>query len=266
MVPDNSAEGATCVNALARACQLLAGEAHHWEDWPDFAAIAQRFAEVPDASSYADAVMASGLVGQFTHRLGEHIHRRAHSETCGSNCSFARSSCSVAVYVPVEWPCTWNVRPAVQRWLVEYEAVFTAAHQNDIVRRAKRRLRACPHAVTVAALAREIGCGVGVLQKRFLKETGGTLTKYRQRLRVASAIELLRSSDEKVEAIARKVGWKSKKELYKALARFAQMTPSAVRRSSPQDRIAPLGSSLGREISARTGSSSPDRSPRHRAH
>jgi AraC-like DNA-binding protein len=65
--------------------------------------------------------------------------------------------------------------------------------------------------------------------------TNGCPTAYRQRVRAAAAIALLLSSDAKVETIARHVGWRSKKALYKALAMVAQMTPSAIRRLPPSD-------------------------------
>ena len=45
----------------------------------------------------------------------------------------------------------------------------------------------------------------------------------------AAAIERLRDTDWKVETVARQVGWKSKKDLYRALNRFAGLTPAAVR-------------------------------------
>jgi AraC-like DNA-binding protein len=238
MMYEDSAESAVSLNALVRSCQLLVGDALNWEDWPDFAAIAQRFADVPDASSYAEAVTAVGLVVQFTHRLGENMHHRVHADERTAGCPFHPPNCSLAAQVPVDWPCAWNAGQVMQGWLFAYERAFTGAHRHDIVQRAKRRLQSCDVGLTVKGLARELGCSVAVLQRRFAKETGETLTRYRQRLRAVAAIELLRSSDAKIETIARAVGWKSKKELYKALAKFAQMTPAAVRRLSPSDASA----------------------------
>jgi AraC-type DNA-binding domain-containing proteins len=238
MTHEDSAETNTSLHALARTCQLVAGDALNWEGWPDFADIARRFADVPDASSYVAAVTAVGLLVQFTKRLGEDVHRRFHGEERKKECSFQAPSPSLAAHVPVKWSGLWNPGRAVQAWLASYETAFTAAHQHDIVERAKRRLRIRRGALTITRLARELGCSVAVLQRRFAEETGETPAAYRQRVRVAAAIELLCSSDAKIETIAREVGWKNKKDLYRALAKLAHLTAAGVRKLSPSDAAA----------------------------
>jgi transcriptional regulator GlxA family with amidase domain len=91
--------------------------------------------------------------------------------------------------------------------------------------------------LSVRGLARGLGCSVAVLERRF-REVGDSPAGYRQRVRVAAAIRLLQSSEAKVETVARSVGWKSKKELYKALAKLALMTPTAARRLTLADASA----------------------------
>jgi AraC-like DNA-binding protein len=235
LVNAESGGSAAGTHALAGACQLVAGDVLRLTVWPDFPALVHRFAQIPDPSSYAEAVMEIGLVMQFTQRLGDHLHRHAHGEDRGNSCLFRPPTLSIEVEVSVDRPSAWNAGQAVQAWLVAYEAAFIGAHRNDLVLHAKRRMQIDRYTLTIGAVAREIGCSVAVLQRRFAENCGETLSGYRQRMRAAAALELLHASDAKVETVARMVGRKSKKDLYKVLARLTKMSPAAIRALPPAD-------------------------------
>lgn len=66
-------------------------------------------------------------------------------------------------------------------------------------------------------LARDLGCSV---HPASAIEPGFGVT---------AAIELLRNTEWKVGAMAREAGWKSRKDLYRALRRFADLSPTAIR-------------------------------------
>jgi AraC-like DNA-binding protein len=220
----------TCVIAVARICQIVAGEAIGWSHWPDFDSIGERFTEVPTPVSYQDALMTLGLLLQFTQRLGAYLHRRVHADQDIAACGFDPARVIPPGHIDPLNLDLWNPGWAVRQWLKAYEAGLAHAHRDELVVRAKRRLAVrLAEPLTVRALARELGCSVAVLQRRFTGEPGDTPTQYRRRQRAGAAIGLLRGSDLKIEAVARDAGWKSKKDLYRALDEFAGLSPAAVR-------------------------------------
>jgi transcriptional regulator GlxA family with amidase domain len=56
-----------------------------------------------------------------------------------------------------------------------------------------------------------------------------TVRVYQTKRRVDVAIEMLRASDEKVFTVAQAVGWASRKDLNRALRRYAGATPATIR-------------------------------------
>ena len=74
------------------------------------------------------------------------------------------------------------------------------------------------------------------LQAIFVKLTGQTILDYLTTRRVDLAIDLLRASDDKVETIARVVGWTSRKDLNRALLKHTGKTPAMLRASRPSSK------------------------------
>jgi len=72
----------------------------------------------------------------------------------------------------------------------------------------------------------------GRLRKEFLQLTGCSALEYLTRRRVDVAMGMLRMSDDKMEIIARAVGWKSPKDLYRAVYDSTGKTPAEVRSES----------------------------------
>src|SRR5262249_33686378 len=81
-------------------------------------------------------------------------------------------------------------------------------------------------------VATECACNPAVLRREFAEACGEPLRHHQIRTRLAKAVILLRSTDWKVEAIAREVGWASKKNLYFHLRRATGLTPAQVRLAS----------------------------------
>jgi transcriptional regulator GlxA family with amidase domain len=68
------------------------------------------------------------------------------------------------------------------------------------------------------------------LQRDFHQLTGCTIQAYVTKRRIEAAMELLRNTDSKVESIAAEVGWASRKNLNRALARHHLQSPINMRR------------------------------------
>ena len=89
--------------------------------------------------------------------------------------------------------------------------------------------RAFAETLSVKHVARSVGVSVRRLQRDFLLLTGQSIQDYVTRLRLDAAIVLLTTADDKVEWIARSVGWASRKNLNRALALRYGLTPAEVR-------------------------------------
>lgn len=84
-------------------------------------------------------------------------------------------------------------------------------------------------------LARLTGCHPVPLRALFKKEFGMSIRGYQTRLRIFHASKLLTESDLKIDAVGRTVGFRSRKNFYRAFRRTVGMTPSALRGCAPSD-------------------------------
>src|SRR5262249_1609032 len=92
------------------------------------------------------------------------------------------------------------------------------------------RLRRCTgRRVRLAALAKDLGCSVSVLQRQFTRDKGEPVRRFALRCRACKAFDWLRTTDWTVETVAREAGWKSRKNLNLTLWRLAQTTPAQIR-------------------------------------
>ena len=84
--------------------------------------------------------------------------------------------------------------------------------------------------LAVPELAQHLRCSPGYLQRTFKDVTGFTLREYQAELRLREVLRLLESSDLKIEAIARDVGFRSKKDLYRVVQARVGCTPLEFRK------------------------------------
>jgi AraC-like DNA-binding protein len=238
-------QSSSCLMDVAQVCQVAIGDALLWPTWPNLEDLASRFEHIPGAASYREATLAMATLLQFTQGLGTRIHRRVHSEDPAGACAFNPSAHFVPARIDPAKPEAWMPGAAMRAWAKDFDHAFSRAHQRTVSERAREQLRGdLVQGRGVTALAREVGCSVAVLQRRFAEESGETLTRYRARMRTAMAIERLRDTDWKVEAVARDVGWKSKKDLYRTLDGLTGLTPAAVR-TLPRSEVDRIVARLG---------------------
>ena len=97
------------------------------------------------------------------------------------------------------------------------------------------------------ALIKDFCAQYGVSARRiyqdFRRLTGGSVQNYVTRKRLEAATILLTTTDEKVEWIASEVGWESRKNLNRALARHHGSSPRQVRRTHLERRSATVAAS-----------------------
>jgi methylphosphotriester-DNA--protein-cysteine methyltransferase len=78
-----------------------------------------------------------------------------------------------------------------------------------------------------------LGVGVAVLGHDFERRFGLSIRAYHRILRVLAALEQVRTA--KVDAVALEVGYRSKKNLYRALYQVTGLTPTGFRKLSATD-------------------------------
>lgn len=110
------------------------------------------------------------------------------------------------------------------------------AHGRPSTARARRALVRDAHDALVrdtdlglVAVARLLGCSPHHLSRLFREHTGVTLSRYRTRLRVNQALELLRTGEDTLAVIAARCGFADHAHLTRTMRREFDATPSELR-------------------------------------
>ena len=224
-----------CVLGLARACQLAALTVHR--DLGMMSTLrmcADHLVRVPAPTSCAEAIVAATVLRRFTDQLGHQLHAWMHEKP--EHCSFDPMITPLDAYVELAPKANWRAATVFEEWQDRFVSAIAQAHQSTLTARARALIaRTIEKNLSVALIARELACSVGVLERRFEDDWGEGPLDYRTRMRVIAAVRLLRETTEKVDWIARRVGWKSRKDLNRALAVFTSMTPTAIRQCPQAD-------------------------------
>lgn len=127
-------------------------------------------------------------------------------------------------------------RPVFHRWLDRFLSHAAAQHPPTPADRAGVLMRTVPQrAWTLSSLSEATGVHHVRLARQFEDTYGVRPASYLHLVRVARAVTRFRTSA-KVEAIAWEVGYRSKKDLYAALARWVGATPTELRALSDDER------------------------------
>lgn len=89
--------------------------------------------------------------------------------------------------------------------------------------------REYPKRLTLGGIGRRLGLHPETLNRLFRKEFGRSVPEYVAALRVSEGVRRLRGDTDKVESIAREVGYRSKRAFYRAVQRETGLTPGQVR-------------------------------------
>jgi AraC-like DNA-binding protein len=146
--------------------------------------------------------------------------------------------CEASLWAHVGRFANWrdsDPRLAFRDWLDTFFAGAAREHPPDSAVRAAQIIQREPaRSWTVLALANAVDARPTVLRRDFQQRFGMRLSSYVHLTRVMRAVPLLRTSA-KVEAVAWEVGYRSKKDLYAALSRWAGSTPTDLRALSDEE-------------------------------
>jgi AraC-like DNA-binding protein len=118
-------------------------------------------------------------------------------------------------------------------WIDAFSAELLSTHPPSAASRAARAIRdqyQLPW--TIAVLARRFDVSPSQLRRNFQREFGVSVQEYHCTMRVIKAMTLV--STDKIEASALKVGYKSKKNFYRAFQEVTGLTPTAFRNLSEE--------------------------------
>jgi AraC-like DNA-binding protein len=180
----------------------------------------------PDA--LLGAVLSTVLIdvcGRVVHAL----HEQNPSVSC---------ACEATIWSHVSRFAKWRDRDprlAFLDWLDTFFVSLDREHPPDSALRAAQIIRRDPtRAWRLAALAEAAQASPSRLRRDFLARFGMRPATYVHLARTTRAVHLLRTAA-KVEAVAWEVGYRSKKDLYAALSRWAGATPTELRTISDDE-------------------------------
>jgi AraC-like DNA-binding protein len=160
------------------------------------------------------------------------IVRAIHARGGGTSCSCHAASWEHLLSVT---RLDRDPRMAFRNWAEGFLTVVAANHPPTAAQQAAALIRSDPgKAWTLLQLANTIGAHHGRLSRQFKRVFGFGPAAYVHLVRVSRAVGLFRTSL-KVEAIARDVGYRSKKDFYAALKRWVGLTPVELRELNDEE-------------------------------
>jgi AraC-like DNA-binding protein len=218
----------SCAFALATLCQRVVCEFFSDPAAFDVRRLGARFADVPHATLYTEAAVASSILVQFTVNLGRAIHQGLHASPDARGCRFDPESSTPPLWIDRARPVAWRPAEVITAWAERFNDELGRTH-DLLAERARRHLmQHAAQRIPMSALARDAAASASVVHRRFVATVGETPLQYRTRRRVLAAIPLIRQGY-KIDVVASEVGWKKRKDLYRALRDVAGLSPAQIR-------------------------------------
>src|SRR5882762_2218904 len=182
---------------------------------------------LPKTHSAAEQLLQRALLLDLAVHLGNAAHDAFHSHDSDRSGGSRRCEFQATTTLD-EWLADLARSPgeAFRRWATRFVMVFHDVHTLECARRAQEYIQQCfRDRIALAPLARELRCASKHLRRSFKDLTGLSVREYQAELRFREALRLLEHTDLKIEAIAREVGYNSKKGLYRVVQERVGRTP-----------------------------------------
>jgi AraC-like DNA-binding protein len=219
------------IDRVATACQTFSGQAMLHRTRSVRRLFAEFDTQLPDPKSSTENVVLRAMLVDVSLRWGHADHWAYHAEFPDAECTDDPAALALAVWrnPPAD------AREAFQKWASTYADTMERVHPRYRAIELQRDLDAdFARPLSVARLARHRGVSVRCLQRDFEELTGRTIQDYVTERRLDAAIGMLKNTSDKVEWIANVVGWSSRKNLNRALARQRGTSPSTLRAREPR--------------------------------
>jgi AraC-like DNA-binding protein len=190
-------------------------------------------AQLPDPKSSNENVVLRAMLVDLSLRSGHADHWAYHAEFPDAECGDDPAALAMGV---------WRNPPAQAKiafraWADAYIEQLERIHPRCRAAELRRDLDAdFAQPLSIARLAKARRVTAHCLQRDFQELTGITIQAYVTDRRLDAAVRLLKETPDKVEWIATVVGWSSRKNLNRALARRRGVSPAAVRAGARVDQ------------------------------
>lgn len=214
------------IEHVARACQLVIGEATPHRTRSVRRLFREFASDLPESRSSAEHSVLRALLVEVSLRWGDADHCAYHADFPDAECTDDPASLALSA---------WRNPPAdanagFRKWMIAYLDTMERVHPRYRALELRRDLDAdFAQPLSISRLARERRVTVRCLQRDFEELTGRCIQDYVRERRVETAVGMLENTSDKVEWIANVVGWSSRKNLNRALARSRGANPSALR-------------------------------------
>jgi AraC-like DNA-binding protein len=218
------------IELFVRECQIFAGQSAVGEDARNRLRFVREFVQrLPHPRAPFEHLLFKAILCDLALRWCDQLHRQYESS---HGCRSRLSSTHLIEY--------WQRFPtspvvAFDKWSATLIETFERTHVSAAVRAKRLVDEATVQRFSTPSLARAVGCHPSRLRSSFKLSFGISIREYQTRRQVLQAARLLMSSTEKVDAVARATGFKSRKNFYAAFRRLAGTTPTAIRHWSHSD-------------------------------
>jgi AraC-like DNA-binding protein len=181
---------------------------------------------LPAPRSSVENVVLRGLLLELALRWGHADHWAYHAEFPDAECHEDPAVLALCVW---RTPAA-DAKAAFREWADTYIEHIERVHPRYRAVELRRELDTeFAKPLSLAKLARSRRVSVRSLQRDFQELTGVTIQVYVTERRLDTAVGLLKNTSDKVEWIANVVGWSSRKNLNRALARRRGVKPASLR-------------------------------------
>jgi AraC-like DNA-binding protein len=219
------------LQSVIRNCQVFVLEALPAGDRPLRNVLSEFVDRLPSPRTMAEDTVLRGLLIDVSFRWGIVNHCGFHRNAPIQHCGFNSDQIAVEAWRPRQR----DSKTAFASWAQCYADQFERSHPAYLAAALRRHLDvffASP--VSIKGLAQQHRTTSARLQNEFTQLTGRSIQAYVRQRRVEAAIRLLETTPDKVESIANMVGWASRKNLNRALARLQRATPLSIRKRRPE--------------------------------
>jgi AraC-like DNA-binding protein len=184
---------------------------------------------IPRPDSVAEQLLLRGLSAEFVYRVGPTFHDAVHAPT-SDRCGFAPHAYVGVIFAAADRDPIGGLTTWIRRFFDDLE-LRHAPSPADVMAAALRTRYEC--AWTNDTLGRLVDSPGARAARVFHRRFGLAPKDYLALIRVQHALGMVR--EHKVEWVAARVGYRSKKDFYRVFVQFTGMTPRQFRSLAPQD-------------------------------
>jgi AraC-like DNA-binding protein len=216
------------LHRVVNACQVFAGHAVPCRARSLRILFADFETQLSPPQSLVESVVLRGMLLELSLRWGHADHGAYHAEFPDAECTDDPAALAMAVWRNSSPDATSAFREWADAYITNMERIHPRYRASEL----RRDLDAdFAQPLSLGMLARQRGVSVRCLQRDFRELTGVTIQEYVTERRLDAAVRLLANTPDKVEWIANVVGWSSRKNLNRALARRRGLNPAEIRHS-----------------------------------